>query len=467
MSSFSTTIFNNAPIISDINRGVEKLQTHIVYPTGNPLSPAGNTDISNQEYQFEVKPPAGFYFVPGASQFRVEVQLRHGNLDLAPTAVADTCLAMGAPHALFGRVEHTYGGTLLLNDGHPYQTAMIQHFKSANQLEDNSVQTDGYWVDSRHTRLQHTGVGAYGQRIPLRWQPATPFFETGQALWCGGGTHEFKFTGHNLWRSRILDTSTANCFGHADDQVRVGIFNLAFHAVFAKMDPQYATMVDGKPATIMPRHVNYSQDYANTITVHAPQVVEAATVDKTFTIRLPGSVTQMYCWLQEDERSGTAAGATANKPLHFFDAHAAGSSITAISVEHDGIQLPTVPYILAIDPAARLRGEDAYNDLIDALGARGSGAGTPITPGMWFGTKDRDPSGTAIHGAVIGSWNLYGFRVVKPVQVTAMTNFTVSLSRAAAANLATKLYVACVQPFEVDVTFDANLNLAEVVKTIM
>jgi hypothetical protein len=54
---------------------------------------------------------------------------------------------------------------------------------------------------------------------------------------------------------------------------------------------------------------------------------------------------------------------------------------------------------------------------------------------------------------------------VKPVQVTAMSNFTVSLSRAAGANLNTKLYVAAVQPFEVDAMFDQNL--AEVVKTIM
>jgi hypothetical protein len=79
-----------------------------------------------------------------------------------------------------------------------------------------------------------------------------------------------------------------------------------------------------------------------------------------------------------------------------------------------------------------------------------------------------DPFDTANHGAdALGAWNLFGFRIVKPVQVTAMTNFTVSLSRAAGANLATKLYVAVVQPFEVDATFDQNLNLAEVEKTIM
>jgi hypothetical protein len=56
---------------------------------------------------------------------------------------------------------------------------------------------------------------------------------------------------------------------------------------------------------------------------------------------------------------------------------------------------------------------------------------------------------------------------VRPVEVTAMTNFTVSVSRAASAALATRLWVACVQPFEVSVTFDENLNLADVTKTIM
>jgi hypothetical protein len=198
MSAFSSTIFSNEPILAEINRDVEQLQTRIVYPTGNPLSPAGDTEIGNGEYSFEVKPPAGYYFLPGSSQFRCELLLRSGNANTAPTAVSDRCLIMGAPHALFARVEHTFGGTPLLNDGHPYQTALIQHFKSANKLEDNSVQTDGYWVDSRATRIQHTGLGAFGQRIPLRWQPATPFFETGQALWCGGATHEFKLTGHQL-----------------------------------------------------------------------------------------------------------------------------------------------------------------------------------------------------------------------------------------------------------------------------
>jgi hypothetical protein len=132
------------------------------------------------------------------------------------------------------------------------------------------------------------------------------------------------------------------------------------------------------------------------------------------------------------------------------------------------VQLPTIPYIVALDPAARMRGEEAYNDLIDALGARGSGAGTPITLDMWLGRKDVNAHNIPIHGAgVLGSWNLSGFRIVKPVQVTAMSNFTVSMSRAAGANLTTKLYVAVVQPFEVDVTFDQNLNLLEAAKTIM
>jgi hypothetical protein len=40
---------------------------------------------------------------------------------------------------------------------------------------------------------------------------------------------------------------------------------------------------------------------------------------------------------------------------------------------------------------------------------------------MWFGTKDVDASDTPIHGAAaLGAWNLYGFRIVKPVQVTAL-----------------------------------------------
>jgi hypothetical protein len=469
MSAFSTTVFNNAPMLSEINRGVQQLQTKIIYPTGNPLSPAGDTDLANQEYSFEVRPPAGYYLLPGSSQFRCEVLMRNGDSDLGPTDAANTCLIMGAPHALWGRVEHTFGGTSLLNDGMPYQSAIIQHLKSANQLEDNTVHTDGYWVDSRRTRRQHTGTGVFAQRVPLRWQPATPFFETGQALWCGGGSHELKLTGHQLWRSRIMDAGIANANGLANNDVRVGIFDLAFHAVFAKMDPQYGPQIDGKPATILPRHVNYTQDYANTITVSS-HVLEAATVDKTFTVQLPGSVTQIYCWLQEDERSGTVAGGTLNKPLHFFDGHAAGSSITGIRVEHDGVQMPSLPYNIALDPAVRMRGEAAYNDLIEALGVRGSGAGTPITPGMWKGNlnKDMNLAGVYTHGAtVLGSWNLYGFRVVKPVTATAMTNFTVTVSRAAGAALATKLYVACVQPFEVDVTFDQNLNLAEVTKTIM
>jgi hypothetical protein len=132
------------------------------------------------------------------------------------------------------------------------------------------------------------------------------------------------------------------------------------------------------------------------------------------------------------------------------------------------VHLPTPPYIVALNPAARMRGEEACNNLIDALGARGSGAGTPITSGMWLGRKDVNAHNIPIHGAgVLGSWNLFGFRIVKTVQVTAMSNFTVSLSRTAGANLATKLYVAVVQPFEVDATFDQNLNLDEVVKTIM
>jgi hypothetical protein len=236
MSAFSSTIFSNAPILAEINRGVETLLTRPIYPMGNLLSPVGDTDISNQEYQFEVRPPTGYYLLPGTSQFRCEVLLRNGDTDAGPTAGANTCLIMGAPHALFARVVHTFGGTSLLNDGHSYQTAMIQHFKSANKLEDNSVQTDGYWVDSRATRKQHTGSGAFGQRIPLRWQPATPFFETGQALWSGGGTYEFKPTGHQLWRSRILDTDIDNRIGVANNEVRVGIYHLTFNAVFAKLD---------------------------------------------------------------------------------------------------------------------------------------------------------------------------------------------------------------------------------------
>jgi hypothetical protein len=32
MSAFSTTIFNNEPMMGEINRGVEKLQTRIIYP---------------------------------------------------------------------------------------------------------------------------------------------------------------------------------------------------------------------------------------------------------------------------------------------------------------------------------------------------------------------------------------------------------------------------------------------------
>jgi hypothetical protein len=367
-------------------------------------------------------------------------------------------LAMGAPHALWGRVEHTFGGTMLLNDGQSYQSALIQHFKSANTLEDNSIQTDGYWVNQRASRIQHTGLGAYAQRVPLRWQPATPFFETGQALWCGGATHEFRLTGHNAWKSRILDTGVADVLGTGVDNVRVEIYNLAFHAVFAKMDPQYG------PSTLLPRHVNYSQEYANMITVPGGLVVEATTVDKTFTVQVPGSVTQIYCWLQEDARGA----ATRFKPLHFFDTYVAANAITSIGIEHDGVQQPTIPYIVAMNPAARMRGEEAYNDLIDALGARGSGAGAPITPGMWHGVRDIDPNGTRIHGdTTTGSWNLYGFRIVKPVVTTAMTNFTVSIQRAAGANLATKLYVAMVQPAEVVVTFDANLNLAAVDKVIM
>jgi hypothetical protein len=227
MSAFSSTIFNNAPLVSDINRGVEQLQTRIVYPTGNALSPAGTDDLANNTYSFDVKPPAGYYFLPGSSQFRCEVLLKAGNALTAPSATANTCLAMGAPHSLWGRVEHTFGGTMLLNDGQCYQSALIQHFKSANTLEDNSIQTDGYWVDSRASRKQHTGFGAYAQRVPLRWQPATPFFETGQALWCGGATHEFRLTGHNAWKSRILDTG-GGALGLGADDVRVEIFSLAF-----------------------------------------------------------------------------------------------------------------------------------------------------------------------------------------------------------------------------------------------
>jgi hypothetical protein len=60
MSAFTKTIFSNEPILAEINSGVEKLQTRIVYPTGNPLSPAGDTEIGNGEYSFEVKPPAGY-----------------------------------------------------------------------------------------------------------------------------------------------------------------------------------------------------------------------------------------------------------------------------------------------------------------------------------------------------------------------------------------------------------------------
>jgi hypothetical protein len=123
---------------------------------------------------------------------------------------------------------------------------------------------------------------------------------------------------------------------------------------------------------------------------------------------------------------------------------------------------------VAMNPAARMRGEEGYNDLIDALGARGSGAGAPITPGMWLGVDDIDASSKKLHGEnATGSWNLYGFRIVQPVVATAMTNFTVTLQRAAGANLATKLYVAMVQPAEIVVTFDENLNLMSVDKDIM
>jgi hypothetical protein len=181
MSAFSSTIFNNEPQVSDINRGVAQLQNRIVYPSGNALSPAGTDDLANNTYSFEVKPPAGYYFLPGSSQFRCEILLKAGNALTAPSAAADTCLAMGAPHALWGRVEHTFGGTSLLNDGQSYQSALIQHFKSAIPLEDNTIQTDGYWVDSRASRKQHTGFGAFAQRIAVRWQPATPFFETGRS----------------------------------------------------------------------------------------------------------------------------------------------------------------------------------------------------------------------------------------------------------------------------------------------
>jgi hypothetical protein len=84
MSSFATTIFNNEPMMSEINRGVEKLQTRIIYPMGNPLSPAGDTEIANAEYSFEVKPPNGFYYVPGASQWRCELLLQAGNAATGP-----------------------------------------------------------------------------------------------------------------------------------------------------------------------------------------------------------------------------------------------------------------------------------------------------------------------------------------------------------------------------------------------
>jgi hypothetical protein len=188
-------------------------------------------------------------------------------------------------------------------------------------------------------------------------------------------------------------------------------------------------------------------------------------------------VTQVYCWLQEDARNGTAAGAVEDKPLHFFDSYSAINSVTAISIEHEGVQLPTIPYVVATNPAARLRGEAAYNDLVDTLGARGAGVACPITPGVWFGVPEVDSSGGLVHGDLpavapgaaisLGSWQLFGFRIVKPVEATAMTNFTVSVSRAAGAALATRLWVACVQPFEVSTTFDSSLNLASVTKTIM
>jgi hypothetical protein len=365
---------------------------------------------------------------------------------------------MGAPHALWGRVEHTFGGTMLLNDGQSYQSALIQHFKSANTLEDNSIQTDGYWVDSRASRKQHTGYGAFAQRIALRWQPATPFFETRQALWSGGATHEFRLTGHNAWKNRILDTG-GGALGVGANDVRVEIFNLAFHAVFAKMDPDYG------PEKVLPRHVNYKQDYANMITVPGGLVVERGHHRRQDVHgQVPGSVTQIYCWLQEDARGA----ATAFTPIHLFDTYVAANAITSLGIEHDGVQQPTIPYIVAMNPAARMRGEEAYNDLIDTLGARGSGAGAPISPGMFLGIRDIDPNGTRILGdTTTGSWNLYGFRIVKPVVTTAMTNFTVTLQRAAGANLATKLYVAMVQPAEVVVVFDANLNLQSVDKVIM
>jgi hypothetical protein len=362
MSAFKSTIFNNEPDLSEINRGVELLQHRIVLPSGNVLSQAGTSDLANDTFSFEVKPPAGYYFLPGSLQFRCEILLKAGNSGNAPSANADTCLAMGAPHALFSRVEHIFGGTVLLNDGSPYQSAMIQHFRGASKLEDNSVQTDGYWVDQRYARKQHTGFGAvtpFGQRIPLRWQPATPFFETGQALWCGGATHEFRLTGHNLWRSRILDSNIANCLGNTADTIRVEIYNLAFHAVFAKMDKEYG------PERILPRHVNYKQDYASVITVPSGLVVEPTTVDKTFTVQAPGFVTQIYCWLQEDDRGGTAAGATPFKPLHFFDGHM-GSSIKHRNRTR-WRSAADDPLHRRVSTGRRMRGEEAYNDLIDAL----------------------------------------------------------------------------------------------------
>jgi hypothetical protein len=234
------------------------------------------------------------------------------------------------------------------------------------------------------------------------------------------------------------------------------------HVVFVKPGPE----IMGKHLT--PSLLNYEMDYASLITIAQPQTVGALDTAPTFAIQASGSVYAAFCWLRSEVHGGSATGPTTNKPLHFADGHNDDARLTSIQLELDGISYPTQAYRLAFDPAADLKGEPAWNDLMEALGARDNADGTPINLANWYGMQDKDTGGTNIYGTAAGGFTLFGFRLLHgPLDVVDMTRMQVRVERTVAgAGSATQLYVALAQPASVLIDFDAELNLARVTKAV-
>ena len=460
MAAMNGTIFSQKTTLGDINMGVEHMLKTTVYPSGIRTSDTTPAIMeSGTTHSFEIDAPAGYWFLPGESSFYCEVLLKKPGAN--ENALKNVCLAMGAPHSMWSQVTHEFGGTQLLNDTQPYDSAWLKHLQTAKKGLDNTI-GDGFWIDAREKRKYLTTLGeaanaGFAQRVALRWLPTTPFFEATNAMWLGGTSHNFSLQVHPNWATRMVDLAEVAALG---TDYSVDVFNLTFQAVFVKPLPEAV------PRPLRPSHVNAELDYASSIYIDKPKdlTTETATYDLSF----PGSATAVFVWLRTADHDAS----TANKPIHFADASintgtvAADSSITTISIEHEGVTQPVKPYKLRLDPAARLEGEVAYNDLIDALGSRVEEQGSPITFSNWLGLGDIEnaaPTTAKVHGATaLGGFSLYGFRLVKPLDPVARTNISLTIERNG--TLATKVYTAFIQPDLVHIDFDENLNLKEVTK---